>query len=107
MNATDYIDGHYVVLVPYVGLNESKKWPTDAEVKALAGPLLKAHNAAHRSRCAKFREALRLLREAGLHAQAEALQGPEYVEPKVRVEPRPAGGNYTIDPFVGWWAKQD
>lgn len=107
MNARDYIEGHYVDLIPYVGMNESKRWPTTAEVETLAGPLLKAHKAAHYQRCAKFREAVRLLREAGLHAQAEALQGPEYVEPKVRIEPRLAEGNYTVDPFVGWWAKQD
>jgi hypothetical protein len=105
MSARDYVEGHYVELVPYVGLNGAKRWPTNAEVDALAGPLLKAHKAAHYERRAKFREALRLLREAGLHAQAEALKGPEYVEPKVRVEPRPATGNYTIDPFVGWWVK--
>ena len=107
MNATrDYLDGHYVEIVPYVGLNGAKRWPTTEEVKALAGPLLRAHNTAHYERCAKFREALGLLREAGLHAQAEALKGPEYVEPKVRVEPRPATlGRFTIGPFVGWWVR--
>lgn len=105
MNERVYVEGHYVELVPYVGLNGAKRWPQ--YVAALAGPLIKAHRAAHFERCAKFREALRLLREVGLNEQAEALQGPQYVEPKLRIEPRPADGNYTIQPFVGWWVKQD
>lgn len=86
---------------PYVGIN-GRLWPTIEEVQELTLPLWESIEETHRTRCEKFREALRLLREAGLHEQAEALQGPKWVEPTLMVEPRPATGNYTVDPFVGW-----
>ena len=99
---------HYCVKVgvtipvsPYVGLN-GPLWPSLEEVQELTLPLWESTEETHRIRCEKFREALRLLREAGLHEQAAALQGPIWVEPTIRVAPRRASGNYTVDPFVGW-----
>lgn len=100
---------HYAVAIgltvpvePYVGIN-GQRWPTIEEVAELVLPLWAEKNKAHNAKVEAVREARQVLQAAGMAAEAERIAFPKWEEPAWRVEPRPASGNYTIDPFAGWW----
>ena len=97
------IDGAFVGarVVPYMGLSGPKQ-PTAGEFAELVSADWRARRAGHNIAIDAIYAAKAALHAAGLLEQAAQLDYPEWVEPSYTIRPRQAGGNYTIDPFVGW-----
>jgi len=89
-------------VVPYRGLKGCTKRRTAAEFAALGDADWRARRARRDAAIDAISAAKAALHAAGLREQALQLDYPEWVEPSYTIRPRQAGGNYTIDPFVGW-----